>query len=103
MEGKMEDELIPVLFRAERAGKFKGDVTAVFPTLSAGGHYMTCYQHVGQHGACAKQWYWATRAARPEEYRDLQRELESQPYEYKLKVVRRITYAMDKARQQSAA
>lgn len=68
-------ETLPVIFRAERN---KGaDVTAVFPTLphDTQGRYFTIYAHVGQHGAGGFDWYRGTRAAKPEEYADLLREL----------------------------
>lgn len=95
-----DEDFTVVVFRAERSGKFKGDVTAVFPEIPADqhGYQMSCYAHVGQHGACSRQWYWSTRLAKPEEYASLQRELESVPYGYRLKVRRRITSEMDDAR-----
>jgi hypothetical protein len=87
-----DTEETPVIFRAERSGPFKGDVTAVFPCEPATyqGPDCTCYAHVGQHSGCAWSWYNKTRAAKPEEYAALQRELESAPYGYRLKVYRRV-------------
>ena len=68
---------LPVIFRAERRGPFKGEVTAVFPTIPAdyAGHQMTCYAHTGQHGGCSFDWYRGTRPAKPEEYADLLTEI----------------------------
>ena len=67
-----------VLFRAERSGPFKNDVTAVFPYEPHSNAYgMICYQHIGQHSGCDMGWYRTTRAARPDEYADLKRELEN--------------------------
>lgn len=68
---------LPVIFRAERSGPFKGDVTAVFPTLPAdyAGLQMTCYAHIGQHSGCSFGWYVETRAAHPHEYAALLAEL----------------------------
>lgn len=68
---------LPVIFRAERAGEFKGDVTAVFPTLCADyrGYDFVIYAHIGQHGGGRRGWYNETRAARPDEYSDLLAEL----------------------------
>ncbi len=66
-----------VLFRAERSGLFKGDVTAVFPEYEDQPGFYSCYAHVGQHSACSKAWYAATRLAKPEEYADLKKELET--------------------------
>lgn len=73
----MTRESLPVIFRAERSGKFKGHVTAVFPTLSGtpDPYSFTVYAHVGQHGTGSKEWYWITRAAKPAEYADLLAEL----------------------------
>ena len=68
---------LPVIFRADRSGPFKGDVTAVFPTIPAdyAGLEMTCYAHTGQHSGCAHVWYRGTRPAKPEEYAGLLAEL----------------------------
>ena len=68
-----------VLFRAERSGPFKGDVTAVFCDEPADyeGRSMSCYSHVGQHSACDMSWYVKTRAALPSEYEALKHELGS--------------------------
>ena len=82
-----------VLFRVERAGEFKGTVTAVFPdevTHVASTELMTCYGHIGQHGSCSRDWLRTTRPATPEEYASLKSELEAAPYEYCLKVIKRI-------------
>lgn len=82
----------PVLFRMDRHGKHR-EVTAVFPTQPAdiSGAAMSCYAHIGQHGACCREWLQSTRPAKPDEYADLKAELEAVPYEYRLKVYRRIT------------
>jgi hypothetical protein len=103
-----DKEFTPVVFRAERSGKFKGDVTAVFPTISNdyAGLQMTCYAHVGQHSGCSWEWYYSTRAAKPEEYKDLLAELVS--VGYRPKVCRRISrahrdeFAAEMARQDAA-
>lgn len=69
---------LPVIFRAERSGQFKGEVTAVFPTevWNARGD-VTCYAHNGQHGGCSLEWYHRTRPATPAEYAPLLKELRS--------------------------
>ena|SRR5688572_1241207 len=90
---KQDDDETPVLFRVHRSPKkYGGEVTAVFPCEPADctGYTMICYVHVGQHGSCDYGWYNLTRAARPEEYADLKRELESAPYGYRLKVYKRM-------------
>lgn len=69
-------EVLPVIFRAEKSGDFKGQVTAVFPTLPWSGTEMTC---MGKHGTDACSWAWylqRTRAAKPAEYADLLREVQ---------------------------
>lgn len=69
-------ERLNVVFRAERAGPYKGEVTAVFPSIPSDYHGGTlCYAHVGQHGGCNDAWYRNTRAAKPEEYAPLLSEL----------------------------
>lgn len=85
--------MTPVLFRKERAGKFKGDVSAVFPTLPAGRGEMMCYAHVGQHSGCSLGWYNTTRRAVPSEYAQLLGELQSIGYD-DLHIYSRITGAM---------
>ena len=89
--------VLPVIFRKDS----EGWITAVFPTLpfSGDGADMTCYAHVGQHGACSYSWlYNRTKPAKPEEYADLLAEI-SHIYgnahfpgdeAYDLKVYRRI-------------
>lgn len=70
--------LLPVIFRAERSGDFRGTVTAVFPTLpGSSAATVTCYAHAGQHGIAGRPWYNTTRAAKPEEYAELLAELRS--------------------------
>lgn len=70
-------ESLPVIFRAERSGPCKGDVTAVFPTVpgTGGCHTFTVYAHIGQHGQASRSWYNGTRRARPDEYADLLTEI----------------------------
>jgi len=68
-----------VKFRIDHSGEFKGIVTAVFPDeiFDMRGN-LTCYAHVGQHGACSEQWVKEqTNEATFEEYMDLKKELES--------------------------
>jgi hypothetical protein len=99
--------ILPVLFRAEKSGKFKGEVTAVFPTLPGTDAYdFTVYAHVGQHSIGTRAWYWTTRPAKPEEYAPLLQELrsiyESDPEQpIKLKVAHRITSDMDSERKKN--
>lgn len=87
-----DDPIVPVLFRMARENG-EDYLTAVFPCEPAeyAGYKMSCYAHVGQHGSCSHDWYQTTRAAKPEEYADLKRELEAAPYRYRLKVYKRLT------------
>ena len=90
--------MTPVIFRRERPKN--GDVFALFPTIP-GNYYglnCTCYQHIGQHSSadyslCIR----ASRPATPNEYADLQAELENLGYD-DLKVCQRETPAMQKER-----
>jgi hypothetical protein len=50
----------------------------------------TCYQHVGQHGCADMGVVYKTKLAKPAEYENLKRELESRPYGYRFKVYKRI-------------
>lgn len=91
---------LPIIFRAERSGDSKGDVTAVFPTLANdyAGRYFTVYARVGQHGGGSLDWYRSTRPARPDEYADLLAELRKIYETYgeqpvKLKLCQRMTAA----------
>jgi hypothetical protein len=88
---EQDTEFTPVVFRADRSGPFKGDVTAVFPCEPSDpfGFFMSCYTHVGQYSGCGLDWYQRTRAARPDEYAALLTELIS--IGYRPKVYRRIT------------
>jgi len=102
---KPERPSLPVLFRADRSGDFKGDVTAVFPTLpGTAAHDATCYAHIGQHGTCSRGWYLDTRAAKPGEYADLLQELRriyerpDDPDAVRLVVAKRWTQRHDDAR-----
>lgn len=94
-------ENVPVLFRADRSGDHKGEVTAVFPTLPADRWpNMTCYAHIGQHSACSPDWLRTTRPTKPDEYAGLLAELRSiyeradDPDRVRLIIRQRITPAM---------
>lgn len=75
-----------VLFRKDKTG----EISAVFPQLSAGRGYFTSYAHIGQH--CAACWHWArydTKPATRAEYLPLLRELRAIGYR-NLKVLNRL-------------
>jgi hypothetical protein len=71
-----------------------GDVIALFPLEPAtvgNPYHCESFQHVGQHGAADPNGLiQVTKPAKPEEYANLQRELESEPYRYNLEVRKRI-------------
>jgi hypothetical protein len=70
-----------VIFRTDKAGDFKGDVTAIFPDFPERCNDATCYSHVGQHGTCSREWYRNhTRPATPEEFAPLLKELAAVGY-----------------------
>ena len=85
---------IPVLFRIDKSG----EVTAVLPTIPGSHGMMTCYAHVGQHSSCSREWYNTTTPATPFDYSDLFDELRYSVGYDDLKIVKRISRAMDDAR-----
>jgi hypothetical protein len=93
-------EPVPVIFRAERSGDFRGEVTACFPTLP--GTYdsgtFQIYAHMGQHGSASREWYNRTRAATKAESAPLRAELESAPYGYNLEPCARWSRDFDNMR-----
>jgi hypothetical protein len=79
-----------VIFR--KWPRYQGDIIALFPCEPATSDVYTCesYEHVGQHGAASLDVIYRTKPAKPEEYADLKRELESAPYYYHLDVKQRV-------------
>lgn len=73
----MSKETVRVIFRADKRGPHKGEVTAVFPDLESNPGMMVCYARVGQHSECSRDWYWGTRRAYKAEYAALLDELRS--------------------------
>src|SRR5262245_40222871 len=96
LEGESMSDITPVIFR-----KFpEGDIIALFPAEPGDMSPYTCasFQHVGQHGAASVELVRDTKAAKPAEYADLKRELESAPYRYRLKVYKRWQPHFDRDR-----
>jgi hypothetical protein len=97
----MEPETL-VIFRKWN----NGDVIALFPLEPGTNDPYTCssYEHIGQHGAATPHGVvCVTKPALPAEFAALQAELESSPYEYRLKVGRRLpSDAVDVRRQHLA-
>lgn len=80
------EKLTAVIFRKDR----DGIVFAIFPELEETGRTVTTYDHVGGHSSGPYgPLIDTTRPARPEEYEELRRELESAPYNYRLQVRKR--------------
>lgn len=106
---KLAEKLIelPVIFRAEKSGDAKGEVTAVFPTLpGTGPNDFTVYAHIGQHSTGSFGWYQQTRAATPTEYASLLAELrhiyEQGQDPVKLRIVERFTRHYDDQRRKES-
>lgn len=80
-------ESIKVMFRK---CKDNGEIVAVFPyEIADFNNNVTCYAHIGQHGACSYEWVLTeTRAAKTEEYHDLAVELRNQGYD-NLKIIKK--------------
>lgn len=91
-KAKASKPIVPVIFRAERSGDFKGDVSAVFPTLEANYGMAVCYAHIGQHSECSRSWYRTTRAATSAEYAPLLAELTAIYSDCTLRVQRRWVF-----------
>jgi hypothetical protein len=92
------EPLTRVIFRKflDHKDTHYGDgIIALFPDEPGTNDPATCisYMHVGQHGSASMHLVYGeprtTRAASPDEYADLKRELEKPPYEYRLKAIRR--------------
>ena len=82
----VEDPTV-VVFRRWRA--FGQTVIALFPEEVDRG-FCSSFEHVGQHGSADYHGVIRkTTPATPEEYADLKKELESQPYNYVLHVKQR--------------
>jgi len=86
---KKDKEVTRVIFRV-----FKGEVIAIFPEILGDINFWNCssYQHIGQHGSCDPNYIIrGGRPAKPEEYKGLKNELESN-HGYNLKVVKKHTH-----------
>lgn len=98
----MEREKLPVIFRKSAYG-----VTAYFPTIPADcDGCVTCYAHIGQHGAASPHMLTEGKPATPEEYNDLLHELRSiyerGPDAVQLVVRKRVTRDMAETRRREA-
>lgn len=64
----------------------EGDILALFPEIDEGNYKCSSYMHIGQHsGADYTGCIQSTKAAIPEEYADLKRELEGLGYDLDVK------------------
>ena len=90
MHASDPNPIVRVVFRKWNKRNGNG-VIALFPNESHGwpGQVMS-FEHLGQHGPATYQAViTSSTLATPEEYADLKKELESSPYHYNLKVVKR--------------
>ena len=90
----MDKQKTKVIFRKEK-NEYTGDwdVVAFFPETYGedGIGKLTCYAHIGQHGTADIMYYFTTKKATPEEYKDLYNEL-TNLVGYNLRVMQRMTY-----------
>lgn len=70
MKTQTKPKTLPVVFR-----QIDGETVALFPTLKEYGPYITCYAHLGQHGAATVENFNRGKLATETEYRDLLAEL----------------------------
>ena len=74
-----------VIFRKQEDGQ----IVALFPYEIWSSYFVTCYQHVGQHGGASYDYVIKiTTPATEEEYKPLKKELEDR--DYKLTLIQRI-------------
>lgn len=102
LKAGLDVEFTPVIFRRWK----DGDIIALFPTHPGTCDPSTCssFMHVGQHGSAdLAHVINSTSPAKPEEYADLFRELESPPYGYRLKLIKRHTRQHFKTRRAEIA
>jgi len=90
---KQDEEYTDVVFRVwDDARNLIGDgVIALFPNDKWDEYgLISSYEHVGQHGGAHYEGVISkSRPATEEEYASLKRELETPPYTYKLRVIKR--------------
>jgi len=96
----MEEQQQPVIVMF-RKFRDTGEIIAVFPELPGDIHGMMTesYMHDGGHEQASPNVVYWTSKATPQEYAELKRELESEPYNYSLDVRERTPKdAADKRR-----
>ena len=81
-----------VIFKTDKRGDFKGDVTAFLPDYDDKPGEITCYCHIGQHSTASLDYFHSSklRHSTPEEYAPLLAELKS--IGYKPVIRRRLSY-----------
>ena len=85
-----ETAIAVVIFRKWNSERNGHDVIALFPNEDAGRGMCQSYMHIEGYGAANSNAVMAgTVPAKPEEYADIKRELESPPHNYKLVVRKR--------------
>jgi hypothetical protein len=87
--GGSKGPVTPVVFRKWPKSE-GGGIIALFPDEEERNGMIGSYEHNGQHGAASRGLVHRTKAAKPEEYAPLKRELEGAPYHYNLRVLARV-------------
>lgn len=107
LKAAISSSLLPVMFRVDTKGQFKGDITAIFPTESNSFDNNECvvYVHDGQHGVGDLDIVTnpsTTRLATPQEYQPLLDELRGIYDNVELQVITEITSEMNQTRIEQA-
>jgi len=79
-------EITTVIFYKE-SKENNGAIVAVFPYEHERIGIISCYSHVGQHSGASVEYCNTLKKAKKKEYASLKAELESKPYNYKLKII----------------
>jgi hypothetical protein len=87
--GSSREPVTPVVFRKWPKSE-GGGVIALFPDEEERSGMIGSYESMGGHGAASRGLVFSTKAAKPDEYASLKRELESAPYNYNLRVLSRV-------------
>ena len=70
--------------------KFEGEVIAFLPDNEANFGMIESYMHIGQHGEASMDCFYRCKPAKPEEYQELLKELET--IGYKPRIMKRLQY-----------
>lgn len=95
-------KIIPVMFRVDKNGPWRGKVTAVFPTMpfSADPDSFVVYDMESGHSSGRMEWFRTTRTAQFDEYELLLRHLRDVYYDATLEVRSKMHQAYRVTRQE---